>query len=358
MKAVILAGGEGTRLGLLTKSIPKPLIPIAGPPCIDYVIKSLTSASFKQIIITTGYMSDKLLAHIGDGKQFGASIQFAFEESPAGTAGAVRNIKNHLNNTFVVASGDVLAEVDIGSIYHFHKSKGAIATMALTSVENPTEFGIVGIDEENRIVKFKEKPKEKEIFSNLINAGIYVLEPTVLEFIPDQGMFDFSKDLFPLILKKGLPLYGKPIQGLWMDIGRLSDVLNASFAIIERNGREIEIEDVLSSGSMVMGDNNKFGKSVKLRGPSYIGDHVKFGDDAHVERSCVYNYVEIESGTSIKNSVIFQGCKLGRDNEITGSILSPNCHLEGQVEILNSIIGGGKKVPAGSKIYNEGLPKR
>lgn len=356
MKAVILAGGEGTRLGLLTKSVPKPLIPVAGPPCIDYVIKSLTSADFEQMIITTGYMSDKLLAHVGDGKQFGASIQFAFEESPAGTAGAVRNIKNLLNDTFVVASGDVLAEVDIRSIYDFHKSKGAVATMALTSAENPTEFGIVGLDEENRIVKFKEKPKEEEIFSNLINAGIYVLEPTVLEFIPEEGMFDFSKDLFPLILKNDLPLYGKPIHGLWMDIGRPSDVLNASLAVIERNGREIDIKDVHSSGIMIMGNNNTFGNSVTLRGPSYIGNHVKFGDDVLIVRSCIYDLVEIESGTSIKNSVIFQGCRLGKDNEITDTILSPNCHLEGQVEILNSIIGEDKKVSVGSKISNEGHP--
>jgi mannose-1-phosphate guanylyltransferase len=302
-------------------------------------------------------MSDKLLAHVGDGKQFGTSIQFAFEESPSGTAGAVRNIKNKLNNTFVVASGDVLAEVDIGSIYDFHISKGAVATIALTQVENPTEFGIVGLDEENRIVKFKEKPKEEEIFSNLINAGIYVLEPTVLELIPEEGMFDFSKDLFPIILKRGLPLYGKPIPGLWMDIGRPSDVLNASLAVIVRNGREIEIEDLHSSGKMVMGNNNTFGNSVRLNGPSYIGDHVKFGDDVLIERSCIYNHVEIEDRTSIRNSVIFQGCRLGRDNEITDTILSPNCHLEGQVEIINSIIGEGKTVPTGSKISDDGHSK-
>jgi len=344
LRAVILAGGEGTRLKPLTYKRPKPLIPIAGEPCVDYVIKSLVAAGFAKIIVTTGYMSDTLIKSIGDGKKFGASILYAFEESPAGTAGAVKNVGEFLDSTFVVASGDVLADVDIKALFDYHKEKKAVATMALTEVENPTEFGIVGLNDDNRIVKFKEKPKEEEVFSNLINAGIYILEPEVLDFIPEDQMFDFSKNVFPKLLDNGKPIYGAPISGLWMDIGRPHDLLSATFEVVQRNGKEMKIEDVDVEGKIVIGEGVKLEKGVTIKGPCFIGSGIEVGRDTILDRACIYDGVKIDRGVTIQNSIVMRGSCIGWRGEIVDSIISNNCILEDDVKLTGSIIGEGVRI--------------
>ncbi|UCE37677.1 MAG: NDP-sugar synthase [Thermoplasmata archaeon] len=341
MKAVILAGGVGTRLKPLTYKRPKPLIPIAGEPCVDYVIKSLVSAGFKRILVTTGYMSDTLIKSIGDGKKFGASILYAFEEIPAGTAGAVKNVSQFLDKTFVVASGDVLADVDIKALYDYHRDKNAVATMALTKAENPTEYGIVGLDDNNRIVKFKEKPKEEEIFSNLINAGIYILEPEVLDFIPENTMFDFSKNVFPLLLENNRPIYGAPISGLWMDIGRPHDLLEATFEVVKRNGKEMDIEGVATEGKLIIGDGVAIEPNVKIKGPCYIGSKTEIGRNCVLESACIYEDVRIDRGVTIQNSIVMSGSSLGWRSEVVNSIVSNKCTLEDDVKLTDSIIGEG-----------------
>lgn len=341
MKAVILAGGVGTRLKPLTHNRPKPLIPIAGEPCVDYMIKSLVSADFRRIIVTTGYMSDTLIKNIGDGKKFGASILYAFEEKPAGTAGAVKNVSEFLDDTFVVASGDVLADVDIKALFDYHKDKKALATMALTTVENPTEYGIVGLDDDNKIIKFKEKPKEDEVFSNLINAGIYILEPEVLNYIPENTMFDFSKNVFPKLLEANEPIFGSPISGLWMDIGRPHDVLKATFEVVERNGSELAIDDITVEGKIIIGEAVSLEKGVKIKGPCYIGNGIEVGRNTQLDRACIYDNVKIDRDVVIQNSIIMSGSTLGWRSEITDSIISNRCTLEDDVKLTSSVIGEG-----------------
>src|SRR5947207_4409256 len=161
MKAVVLAGGEGSRLKPLTYKRPKPLMPVAGRPCIDYVLRSLAGSGFHEIIVTTAYMSDALIKSIGDGLDYNASILYSFEENPAGTAGAVRRVGNFFDDTFVVSMGDILCDVDFKALYDFHKRKGAAVTIALTEVSDPTQYGVVGLDGNGRIAKFKEKPKAR-----------------------------------------------------------------------------------------------------------------------------------------------------------------------------------------------------
>ncbi|UCE75237.1 MAG: NDP-sugar synthase [Methanomassiliicoccales archaeon] len=341
MKAVILAGGEGIRLKPLTYKRPKPLIPIAGEPCIDYMIKSLVSADFKRIIVTTGYMSDTMIRSVGDGKKFGASIVYAFEETPAGTAGAVKNVSEFLDDTFVVASGDVLADVDIKALFDYHQEKKAVATMALTTVQNPSEFGIVGLDDDNRIIQFKEKPKEEEIFSNLINAGIYILEPEVLDFIPENQMFDFSKNVFPLLLQNEKPIYGAPISGLWMDIGRPYDVLSATFEVVERNGKEMSIQDIKTEGKIIIGEGVSLEKDVTIKGPCYIGSGIEVGRNSVLEKACIYDNVRIDRGVLVKNSIIMSESSLGWRSEVVNSIVSNKCTLEDDVKLADSVIGAG-----------------
>ncbi len=350
MKAVVLAGGVGKRLKPLTERRPKPLIPIAGKPCIDYVIRSLVNADFKEIIVTTGYMSDYLIKRIGDGSQYNASILYSFEEAPAGTAGAVKKVANFLDDTFVVASGDVLADVNIKSLYEYHKKSGAIATIALTEVENPLGFGIVGLDENDRIIKFKEKPKKEEIFSNLINAGIYILEPEILEHIPENEMFDFSKQVFPILLEKNIPIYGKKIEGIWVDIGNPRDLLKASIEEVRREGEELDIPNVKTKGKLIIGKGAVIEKGAKIFGPSYIGNDAYISKRTIVERSCVYGNVFVDRSATIKNSIILEDCKIGWKSEIRDSVIAKNCNIEEDVKILSSIVGDDMTIKIHSRL--------
>ncbi|MFQ5838012.1 MAG: sugar phosphate nucleotidyltransferase [Thermoplasmata archaeon] len=350
MKAIVLAGGFGTRLKPLTERMPKPLLPVAGRPCIDFVLHSLVSAGFKEIIIATSYMSDRVMKRMGDGLDYDASILYSFEATPAGTAGAVKRVADFIEDTFVVASGDVLADVNIGELYEYHKEKGSLATMALTRVEDPTQFGIVGLDEDDRIVRFQEKPPEEEIFSNLVNAGIYVLEPRVLEFIPEGKMFDFSMEVFPLLLKKGLPVCGMELDGLWMDIGRPRDLWRASMEVVKRRGKEATMEGVTLRGLVVISDEAVIEKGVEIEGPSYIGKGATLSRGSKVRRSCVYDNVFLDREAVVENSIVMEDSRVGWRSVIQDSVVSSACSIEEDVRLISSVIGDEMNVRAHSRL--------
>lgn len=354
-KAVILAGGVGKRLRPLTEYRPKPLIPVAGKPCIDYVIRSLVNGGFKEIIVTTGYLSDRLIKRIGDGSRYDATILYSFEGEPAGTAGAVKKVADFLDDTFIVASGDVLADIDIGALYDYHKNKKALATMALTKVADPTDFGIVGMDRHNRIDRFLEKPSKEDVFSNQINAGIYVLEPEVLERVPDDQIYDFSKQVFPALIEDAAELYGRTIKGIWRDIGRPLDLLEASLDVVEREGTKQKIEKVRTRGNIIIGKNTAIEKGVKIIGPAYIGDDVYISSGSIIDKSCIYESVFIDRDTTLKNSIILPGSKIGWQSHIESSVISRDCVVEEDVTLKNSIIGDKMTVKIHSKLEDANL---
>jgi mannose-1-phosphate guanylyltransferase len=353
--AVILAGGVGKRLRPLTEYRPKPLIPVAGRPCIDYVMRSLVKGGFDQHIITTGYLSDRLIKRVADGAQYNATIVYSFEAEPVGTAGAVKKVSSFLDSTFVVASGDVLADIDIGALFEYHKKKGAMATMALTKVSDPTNFGIVQLDKEERITRFLEKPAKNEVFSNLINAGIYVLEPEILDYIPADQMYDFSKQVFPALLEDKHPVFGKMIKGIWRDIGKPEDLLNASLDIVEREGSKISIEKVRTRGKIILGKNSAIEKGVKILGPAYIGDDVYVSSGSVIDNSCIYNNVFIDRDVVVKDSIILDGSKVGWQSEISNSVISRDCQIEEDVKVINSIMGDNMSVKIHSRLEDANL---
>jgi len=352
MKAVVLAGGEGTRLKPLTYKRPKPLMPVAGRPCIDYVIRSLAASGFHEIVITTAYLSDTLIKSIGDGPGYNASILYSFEESPAGTAGAVRRVGNFIDDTFVVAMGDILADVDFRALADVHRRKGGIATIALTEVEDPTQYGAVGLDADGRIRKFKEKPRREEAFSNLVNAGIYVLEPDVLDFIPSDQKFDFAKDLFPLLLSKGLALYGSPLQGVWMDIGQPYDLWKASMEVVRREGRPLHREGVTSEGPVILDPRALVHEGIVLRGPCYVGPQVEVRPGCVVDNACLYEASRLERDAIVRNSIVLEASVVGAGAEILDSVVSRDCVIESGARIASSIIGDNMTVRSGSRLEN------
>src|SRR5438552_17239159 len=243
MKAVVMAGGEGTRLRPLTSNQPKPMVPIVGKPCMEHIVELLRTHGFEDVIITVAFLPQAIRSYFGDGESLGVNIEYSVEESPLGTAGSVRLASDRLDDTFLVISGDALCDIDLGKIVEFHRRQGAACTIGLKSVENPLEFGIVVTDEDGRVGGFLEKPSCGQVFSDTSNTGIYVLEPEVLKHIPQDRPYDFSKELFPLLLEMGRPIYGHVFDGYWQDIGDLDQYRQANFDALDERVR-VEITGI------------------------------------------------------------------------------------------------------------------
>ena len=222
MKAVIMAGGEGSRLRPLTSNLPKPMIPLVNRPMMEHVVNLLRQHGFDEIVVTVAYLANAIRTYFGDGSEFGVKMVYATEETPLGTAGSVRNAMDVLDDRFLVISGDVLTDIDLSAIVATHAEKGSMATIGLTPVENPLEFGIVITREDGSIERFLEKPTWGQVFSDTINTGIFVLEPEIFDHIPPGRPVDFSSEVFPALLEEGKPLYGAVAAGYWEDVGTLA----------------------------------------------------------------------------------------------------------------------------------------
>jgi len=316
-QAVILAGGEGTRLRPLTTTRPKPLLPVLGVPCIEYVIRSLADAGIEQVFLACGYRSEDIRAALGGGDRFGVEIEMAFEKEPMGTAGAVKLLEDRLNGTFVVGSGDTLTDADLGDLIDFHIRKGAEATMGLTEVERPEQFGIVGVSAEGRIDRFKEKPRSEEVFSRVINAGTYVLEPEVLRMIPAATKYDFSKNLYMDMLDKKRGLYATPLKGYWKDIGRPSDLYLANMDMASRRPSTLTPPGVRAVGSCY------FGRDVTASSATVMDSAIGQGCvlEGTIEASLLLDRVSVGTGASLNGCVIGEGCRIGAGAALRDCVL-------------------------------------
>ena len=341
-----MAGGSGTRLRPITLTRPKPLVPVAGEACIDFVINGLVKAGVDEIIITTGYRFQEILDHTGDGSRYGdVRITFSIEKVRMGTAGGVKMIESDLDDTFIVASGDGIADVDFERLIRFHREHDAEATMALTTVDEPTQFGIVGIAEDGRIERFKEKPAPSEVFSNLINAGIYILEPHVLDLIPKDTKFDFSKQLFPRMLEQERRLFATPLSGYWKDIGNPFDLIDANIAIIEREG-----------GSIIDDQAPEY-QGITLAEPVMIGQDVKILSGSRIEGSALYSRSMIDRDCGVTNSVVLVDARIGAGSTVKHSVVGAGTIVHENCSIEDSIIGDGQEIQAGSQLKGVRIPE-
>ena len=306
MQAVIMAGGFGTRLRPITLSIPKPMAPTANKPMLCHIINLLKKYDFTDLTMMLYYQPEIITDYFGDGKKFDVSIKYLRPDSDLGTAGSVKFAQGNINDTFIVISGDVLTDFDLSKAIEFHRKKKAIATMVLTRVSNPLQFGVVITDEEGKVQRFLEKPSWGEVFSDTINTGIYILEPEVLEYIPTDQSFDFSKDLYPLLLKEKKALYGYIAEGYWKDIGNHDEYRLAHYDVldgkvdIELEGKKMKVGDK----EILAGENVKVGKNVQLDGQVILGDNVTIEDGARISRSVIGSNVRIGAGADVLGAII------------------------------------------------------
>ncbi len=340
MKAVVMAGGEGTRLRPLTSNQPKPMVPIVGKPCMEHIIDLLRRHGMDEVVVTLAFMPQAIRTYFGDGESLGVDIDYSVEEQPLGTAGSVRLAHERLDETFLVISGDALCDVDLGSLVEAHRAKGAAVTIGLKSVDNPLEFGIVVTDDDGRVERFLEKPSWGQVFSDTINTGIYVLEPEVLRHVPDDRPYDFSKELFPLLLEMGRPFYGHVLDGYWQDIGNLDQFRQANFDALDGHV-QLEVPGLRLRGNVWVSEEVDIDEVEPVEGPAFVGPNCRIADGASIGPYSVLSQgVIVREGARVSRSVIDVGTYLGRNCVVEGAILGRGCDLRDHVRVHEGVAIG------------------
>ena len=333
MKAVVMAGGEGTRLRPLTSNQPKPMVPIVGRPCMEHIVELLKVHGFEDVVVAVAFMPQAIRTYFGDGEAHGVRIRYSVEESPAGTAGSVRLAADELDETFLVISGDALCDVDLGALVRFHREKGASVTIGLVSVENPLEFGIVVTDEDGRVERFLEKPSWGQVFSDTINTGIYVLEPEVLRHVPTDRPYDFSKELFPHLLEMGRPLYGFVLDGYWQDIGNLDQYRQANFDALDERIK-LTIPGIRLRGNIWLGEGLELDELEQVEGPAFIGNYCRIASSAKVGPYAVLGSgVTLREHAVVTRSVLDAETYLGRSVLVEGAVVGRSCEVRSHARV-------------------------
>jgi mannose-1-phosphate guanylyltransferase/phosphomannomutase len=358
MKAVVMAGGEGTRLRPLTSNQPKPMVPIVGKPCMEHILELLGQHEMREVIVTVAFLPQAIRSYFGDGDALGLDVEYSVEESPLGTAGSVGLAADKLDDTFLVISGDALCDIDLSELVAFHREKGAAVTIGLKSVDNPLEFGIVVTDEDGRIERFLEKPSWGQVFSDTINTGIYVLEPEVLRHVPTDRPFDFSKELFPLLLEMGRPLYGKVCEGYWQDIGNLDQYRQANFDALDGKV-ELNVPGIRLRGNVWVGEGVEIDDLEGVEGPAFVGNYCRISPDASIgPHSVLGASVTLRERARTVRSVIDSSTHIGRSTLIEGAIVGRSCDIRSHVRVHEGVaigdeatIGSQSVIAPGVRIY-------
>jgi mannose-1-phosphate guanylyltransferase / phosphomannomutase len=337
MKGVIMAGGFGTRLKPLTINRPKPMVPIANRPIMEHIVELLRRHGITDLVSILYFQPEHITSHFGDGSAFGVNMQYVTAESDYGTAGAVRNATDLLgDDRIIVISGDILTDFDLTAAIRSHEERGADATIALTSVENPLAFGIVILDETTgRIERFLEKPTWGEVFSDTINTGIYILEPSALRRVPLHTNCDFSKDLYPQMLREGAGLYGYVAQGYWRDIGNIDEYRTAHRDVLA--GRV----DITFAGERRDLEN----------GTLWIDPRARLGERVGITGTVVIAAdAEIAAGALLENSVVGQGCRIGEGAELRDVVLWAGCRIDHRARVVESVCAAGVHIGKAASI--------
>lgn len=352
MKAVILVGGQGTRLRPLTLGTPKPMVPLANQPFVSYVLEHLKSNGIEEIIFSMGYLPEGIKSYFGDGLSYGLKLTYVVEDHPLGTAGAVKNVEKHVQDgDFLVLNGDILTDLDLRALIEFHRRKGAVGTIALTPVEDPTAYGLVRINNEGEVLGFLEKPSWDQIDTNLINAGTYVLRREVLKMIPPNIEYSFERGVFPKLVGKGL--YGFKSNAYWMDIGTPEKYLQAHYDILEKNVRT-SVSECLDRDFVCIQGQVHLETGAKLVPPVIIGEGSIIKAGARVGRMAVIGPgCVVSAGSIVEESVVQEGCKLEENAVVRRSIIARGATIgEGTVVKAGAIVGEEARVEGDNILAN------
>jgi mannose-1-phosphate guanylyltransferase/phosphomannomutase len=347
MKAVVMAGGEGSRLRPVTSNRPKPLVPICNQPIMEHILSLLKRHGVSEVVATLHYLAEEVQGYFGDGADFGIPIRYSVEDTPLGTAGSVKQAEAALQDeTFIIVSGDALTDCDLTKAIEFHRRKGALATLILYRVASPLDFGVVITDDEGRIQRFLEKPSWSEVFSDTVNTGMYILEPEIFNSMERGRNYDWSGDIFPKLLEAGKPLYGYVMEEYWTDVGSLSQYRDAQEDLLsgrvdlqvqgnrERSGISIGANCTIDETAelvppICIGRNVKVKKGAKIGPHTVLGDNVFIEEGATVERSVLWDGVYVGPSVSIQSSIVCSRVTIKRDSVLNeDSVVGDRCFID------------------------------
>lgn len=356
MKGVMLVGGFGTRLRPLTITTPKPMLPLVNTPFLEIELLHLKRFGVDDVILSTGYLPAVFDEYFGDGSGLGMKLTHVTEDEPLGTCGAVKNVEELLGEEpVIVCNGDILTDLDITALVKTHREKGAVVTITLTPVEDPTAYGLVPLDEDGRIKEFLEKPSWDQVVTNLINAGTYVMDPKVLSGVPPKQNYSFERQLFPDLLEAGKPLYGFPSDCYWLDLGTPAKYLAAHHDILE--GRiEVRLKGEEVKEGVFVGKGAEIDESAHLYGPSLIGNGVRVGPEARVGgQACLGDRVRVGEGASLEGCVILEGAVIGEGCVLEQSVIGRNTVLGSEVHVAEGSVLGDNIEAGGGNEFRRGI---
>lgn len=354
MKAVILVGGEGTRLRPLTLSTPKSMVPVVNRPFLELMITYLKGHGIDEVILAMGYLPDPIQSYFGDGIGHDIRLIYSVEDSPLGTAGAVKKVADYIDDSFFVFNGDVFTDIDLTEMLKLHRKSGAKTTIALTPVEDPTVYGVVVTADGGRVRRFVEKPKREEVTTNMINAGIYILEPGILDMIPEGEKFMFEQGVFPVLLEQGEPVYGYESHRYWIDIGtpekyrKVNDDLLSGSAVIDFPGNQVSDKVWVEPGAVI-------GLEAEIEGPAVIGRGCKIDTGVRIKGPTVVGPdCSIDSGSAIHDAIIWQNTHIGRRTSVEGCVIAENVSIGDHARISRGCVLGHDIVIESGTILEEG----
>jgi mannose-1-phosphate guanylyltransferase/phosphomannomutase len=340
VQAVIMAGGEGSRLRPLTSNLPKPMLPVANRPLMQHIIELLRKHGITDVVATVQFLSSIIRNYFGDGSDLGVSLSYATEDAPLGTAGSVANARDMLSGRFLVISGDALTDIDLEEVVDFHESKGAAATLVLKRMQDPLEFGIVMTSDDGRVERFLEKPTWGQVFTDTINTGIYVLEADVLDLIPVDQPYDFSSELFPLMLDKGLPVFGFITETYWTDVGNTDAYLQAQYDVLEQRV-DIPIAGFEVEKSVWVGEGVDLDPTARLQGPVLVGDNARISAGARIgPLSVLAPNSTIGEEASVAHGVVLDGAHVGSYARVRGGIVGRGASLDSNATLEEGAVLG------------------
>ena len=330
MKAIILAGGFGTRLHPLSCNIPKPMVLIVNKPILVHIIERLKQFGISEIIMLL-YYRPEIIKEYFEKNDFGINITYLEASEDWGTAGSARIVKDYIHNTFLVINGDILSQFDFKNAIEFHKEKGGWGTILLTKVENPLRYGVVITESSGRIMRFVEKPRWNQVFSDTVNTGIYILEPQIFDYIPSDEEFSFSTNLFPLLLKKNVPLYAWQGKGYWRDVGNLAEYRTANIDFLKQLSKN-------ASDGIIIGKNVEIHRSADLQAPLLIGDNTYIGAECFLSGSIIGDNCTIDDKCEIHNSILWNGVRTKKRVQIDESIISKWVNIDEKAHLSSGVV--------------------
>jgi len=347
MKAVVMAGGEGSRLRPVTANRPKPMVPICNQPIMEHILTLLKRHGVKEVVSTLYYLAEEIQSYFGDGSDFDVRMHYSVETVPLGTAGSVKKAEHLLNDgTFVIVSGDALTDCDLTKAIEFHRSKGSLATLILYRVPSPLEFGVVITDDDGKVVRFLEKPSWSEVFSDTVNTGMYILEPEIFRYMEENRAYDWSSDIFPKLLENGAPIYGYVMEEYWTDVGSLGQYREAQEDLLA--GRvDLPIQGRPLGDGLIVGPNTvidetativppvAIGRNCKVKRGARIGPYAVIGDNtfieeqANVERSIVWDSSYIGPNVGVHSAIVCSRATVKRDSVIReDAVIGDRCLVD------------------------------